>query len=260
MRIFYGAEFFALLLLLRLFYALLHATGTHTTKVTCIVLGSLLTIWSIAILPLAHHTGISHKTIFKQYNNDKDGIIFLSEEHTPLIAQNWIMDLHHTYYEAPESEWRGFVVPLAGLNDTLSVPTPLIARNSDLTYKLYNQYIQILPWGVKEAVESPETFFTTINKVEGNNPFYITPDSGYVITSIDNLPPHAQWQWQYKTASWRDPSASLGGWIRRIVAPHTLPTTAPMQFPDTVALPDGRNYVIYTRPPYNTLQGIERVE
>ena len=260
MRIFYGAEFFALLLLLRLFCKLLQVSNPRISKVTSISLSGLLLVWAITILPLAHHTGISHKSIFEQYYNDDDGIIFLSREHIPSIVQNWVMDLHHIYYESPESEWRGFVVPLVRLSDTLSVPTPLMARNIDLTYKLYNQYVQILPWGVEEAIESPETFFTARNKVEGNNPFYITPDSGYVIASIDNIPPHAEWQWQYKPASWRDPSASLMGWIRRIVAPHTLPSTAPMQFPDTVALPDGRKYVIYTRPPYNTLQGIEQVK
>lgn len=260
MRIFYGAEFFALLLLMRLFFMLLHKSSSRTTMVTGIALGSLLIIGSIAILPLAHHTGLLHKSIFEQYNNDEDGIIFLDQEHTPLIAQNWVMDLHKIYYEAPEAEWRGFVVPLAGLNDTLNVPTPLIARNSDMSYKLYGRYIQILPWGVKEAIESPEAFFTSANKVVGNNPFYITPDSGYVITSLNNIPSHAEWQWQYKAASWRDPSASFLGWIKRVVAPHTLPTTAPMQFPDTVALPDGRKYVIYVRPPYNILQGIEKVE
>lgn len=260
MRIFYGAEFFALLLLLRLFYSTLQMYSPRIINTTSITLGTLLLVWAITILPHAHHTGMLHKSIFEQYQNDSDGIIFLSQERTPTIAQNWVMDLHHTYYEAPESEWRGFVIPLVRLSDTLPVPTPLTAHNIDLTYKLYNQYIQILPWGIEEAIESPETFFTARNKVEGKNPFYITPDSDYVITPLEMLPSHTEWQWQYKPASWHDPSASLLGWIRRIVAPHTLPLAAPMQFPDTVALPDGRVYVIYTRPPYNTLQGIEEVE
>lgn len=261
MRIFYGAEFFALLLLLRMLNGILQATSQRIVKITGIILPILLTIWIIAIIPHAYHTGEQHKTIYKQYQNKENkGLIFLSQENTPQMAQRWVMDLHHTYYEAPEAEWRSFVIPLASLRDTLDIPTPLIARNSDMSYQLYDQYIQILPWGVKDAVECPEKFFTATHKVEGNNPFYITADSCYVIATLENLPPHSNWQWQYKPASWRDPSATFLGWIKRIVAPHTLPRTAPMQFPDTVSLLDGREYVIYVRPPYNTLQGIEKIQ
>ena len=260
MRIFYGAEFFALLLLLRIFYNILQTLPSRVVKASSLALASLLIVWAIAILPLAYHTGVAHKSIFEQYHSDEDGIIFLQQEETSPITENWVMDIHHIYYEAPESEWRAFVVPLVDLGDTLAIPTPLIARNADMSYQLYNKYIQILPWGAQEAIESPATFFTTANKVEGNNPFYITRDSSYVIAPLSDLPPHAEWQWQYKPASWRDPSASLLGWLKRVIAPHTLPLTAPMQFPDTVTLPDTREYVIYVRPPYNTLQGIEAIK
>ena len=260
MRIFYGAEFFALLLLLRIFYNILQTLPSRVVKASSLALASLLIVWAIAILPLAYHTGVAHKSIFEQYHDDQDGIIFLQQEETSPINENWVMDIHHIYYEAPESEWRAFVVPLVDLDDTLAIPTPLIARNADMSYQLYNKYIQILPWGAQEAIESPATFFTTANKVEGNNPFYITRDSSYVIAPLSDLPPHAKWQWQYKPASWRDPSASLLGWLKRVIAPHTLPLTAPMQFPDTVTLPDTREYVIYVRPPYNTLQGIEAIK
>lgn len=260
MRIFYGAEFFALLLLLRFFHTILLTATSRTIKTLTRLLAGLIALWAMVILPLAYRTGTQHKTIFEQYLSDEDGVIFLPQEHTPRIAENWVMDLHHTYYEAPESEWRGFVIPLVGLGDTLSIPTPLTARNSNMSYQLYNQYIQVLPWGTQEAIESPETFFTPTLKVRGNNPFYITRDSAYVIAPLEMLPPHSMWQWHYQPASWRDPSASTLGWIKRIIAPHLLPRTAPMQYADTVALPDGREYVIYVRPPYNTLQSIEPVE
>ena len=260
MRIFYGAEFFALLLLLRAINRVTLTLSPRIIRALSTTMATSLTIWVIAIMPCAYQTGLQHKAIFKQSRNDKNEVIFLEYENKPQIAQRWVMDLHKIYYEAPEAEWRGFVIPLVGLKDTLAIPTPLIARNSDMSYKLYGRYIQILPWGVKEAIELPEAFFTSANKVVGNNPFYITPDSRYVITPLENLPTHSHWQWQYKPASWRDPSASFLGRIKRVVAPHTIPTTAPMQFPDTVALPDGRKYVIYIRPPYNTLQGIEKVE
>ena len=257
MRIFYGAEFFALLLLLRYLHSLLPSLSQRTIQVLSIMLSALLIMWCILVIPIAHKKGIQHKAIFEQYNSDEDGIIFLNEEENNQWAQSWIMDLHHLYYEAPEAEWRGFVIPLVALQDTLTVPTPMIARNSDMSSRLYNRYIQVLPFSTREAIESPETFFTAEHKVVGNNPFYITPDSGYIITPLCELQEGDEWLWHYQPASWRDPSASIPGFFKRLIAPHTLPKCEPILFPDTVTLPDSRQYVIYTRQPYRRLHSIE---
>ena len=259
MRIFYAAEFFALLILLRLAGKWLHHTTSRTINAASIIASVLVVVWCIAILPHAYATGKQHKALLQQYSNDSDGVMFIDQETTPRWAHTWVMNLHSTYYEAPEAEWRGFVIPLIDLQDSLAVPYPMTARNSDNSYQLYNKYIEILPYGIKEVIEQPATFFTPLHKVAGDNPFYITADSCYVVADIDSTTTDIEWQWLYYPATWSDPSASLPGRIRRLVAPHTLPPAQPMLYPDTILLPDHRQYVIYKRPPYRRLEGIEKI-
>ena len=258
LRIFYASEFFALLLLLRYTNALLlNNLSTRLNRVLHITTTALIVLWSIIVLPAAYRTGLQHHDMFEQYPNDEDGVLFLAQEETPHIAQRWVMNMHKYYYNTPEAEWRAFVIPLAHLNDTLSVPSPLLARDEGLAYKLYNRYIQILPHSIEPAITTPELFFTPQYKVEGNNPFYITADSCYIITPADSLTLGSQWQWHYHRATWREPSASPSGFIKRLIAPHTFPLVAPVEYPDTITLPDRRSYVIYARPPYRTLKSIE---
>lgn len=257
LRTFYAAEFFALLVLLRYIHPILDKASYRWRVGLSIAICMLIVGWSIIVLPAAHRTGKQHRALFTEYSTDNDGVLFIAQESTPSIAQAWVMNLHKYYYNTPESQWRAFVIPLVGLNDTLRVPSPLLARNDDYSYKLYNKYIEILPHSIKPAIEQPDQFFILQNKVAGNNPFYITSDSCYIIAAIDTLSSGNRWQWHYHKASWREPSASIPGFFKRCIAPQTLPLTQPIEYPDTVSLPDRRSYVIYARPPYRTLKSIE---
>lgn len=257
LRIFYAAEFFALILLLRYVHtAVLANVSARTTTVVTWIVGLLLVAWAIIVVPAASNVGKQHHQLFNSYANDSDGILFIPESHTPAIAQPWVMNLEENYYTAPEAEWRTFVIPLVGLDTTLEIPTPLIARNADNSYKLYDKYIQVLPQALEPAIMTPETFFTADNKVAGDNPFYITTNGKYVITPLDSLESGDKWLWHYLPASRHDSAASLSGMLRRVIAPHSLPLYEPMQFPDTVTLPNDCSYVVYGCPPYRTLQGI----
>lgn len=253
MRIFYAAEFFALLLLLRYCNLLLTALSLRWQHILSTGLGGIMILWCIMILPAAHRTGVEHHRLLTH----DEGVIFLAQENTPPPAQRWIMNLHKYYYATPEAEWRAFVIPLRELKDRLPVPTPLLARDSCMNYQLHNKYILILPHDIQPAIENPDEFFTSAHKVSGNNPFFITSDSCYIIAPLDSMQCGNTWQWHYYPASWHEPSASLSGFIRRLVAPSSFPLTSPVEYPDTITLPDHRRFVIYARPPYRTLQGIE---
>lgn len=257
MRVFYATEFFALLSLLRYVHLLLNHVSQASEHKLALALSILCIAWCAVIIPVCYESGKGHHNLFTQYQNDDDGVLFLPEENIPRYAERWTINLHKLYYHTPESEWRGFVIPLAHLTDSLKAPYPLLTRNENLTYALYNKYILILPHSVQAAIESSEEFFTPQHKVKGNNPFYITSDSCYIITPTDSLSTEAKWQWHYYQASLNEPSASLPGYIRRLVAPQSLPLTAPVEYPDTITLPDKRSYVIYNLTPYRTLNSIE---
>lgn len=256
MRIFYACEFFAMLLLLRLVYRTIDLYSCNVQRAIATVLMCSIAIWCIVVLPVASCNGQQHRQLFEEYATDPDGIIYLSSNNTPTPAQPWVTNLLNLYYNSPNAEWRNFVIPLRQLDDTLAIPSPLLARNSDNSYKLYDKYIKILPSAVEPAIESPEKFFIPPHKVAGNNPFYITTDSCYVISPLDSLSTAIQWQWLYQPVSRSDKSASIAGKIKRWITPHTFPSSQPIQWCDTVVLPDNRQYIVIATPPYRTLRGI----
>lgn len=255
LRSYYATEFFALLLLLSYLH---RALNIDRYRYTSIALASLLAIWAAVVLPYAHRVGTQHHALFNEYAADTDGNIYLPAEQTPHIARRWVMNLQEYYYKAPEAEWRSFVIPIAGLKDTLTIPTPLIDRNPDRSYKLYNKYIQIIPAELQEALENPQSYFTPTHKIPGDNPFYGAHDGKYIITPLDSLQSHDTWLWQYSVASWREPSASFMGFVKRVIAPESFPIYETAQYPDTITLPSHESYVIIAKPAYRTVIGVER--
>lgn len=255
-RIYYAAEFFALLLMLKY---LNHIIPNKYKQPITIALSIVLIAWGAIVVPQAYNTGKQHYTLIDAHRYDDDGIIFLPEEKTSPIAQPWIIDLHRFYYLSPEAEWRGFVTPLTHLQDTLPISLPWMERNASQQYKLYNKYIQIVPYEMQTAIERPQDFFIPANKIPGHNPFYGNPQGDYIITPLENFT-HDKWQWHYHPASWREPAATLSGFLRRLIAPGTFPTTEPVMFPDTIAPPGQPHYVIIARPIYRTLKSIEPTE
>ena len=254
MRIFYACEFFAMLLLLRFVYRTIDIYSCYVQRAIAIVTICSIAVWCTIVLPTASCNGQQHRQLFKEYVTDPDGIIYLSSNNAP--TQPWVTNLLNLYYNSPNAEWRNFVIPLRHLNDTLAIPSPLLDRNNDYSYKLYDKYIKVLPSAIEPAIESPQKFFTPQNKVAGDNPFYITTDSCYVISPLDSLPDNSQWQWLYQPASRHDKSASIAGKIKRWVAPHTYPSSQPIQWCDTVVLPNNLQYIVIATPQYRTLRGI----
>lgn len=260
-RIYYASEFFWMLVILTYLHQSIDLLHCKYSRCATIVLGIGLIAWCIYILPQAHKVGRQHHALFSNYTSDNDGIIYLPSSDAPILTQNWIMDLHKYYYISPESEWRAFVIPLEHLKDTLTIPDTLLMRTPlTLQYVLYDKYIQILPEELRPAIEQPEQFFTTTHKIAGDNPFYGVDNGRYVITPFDSIAHNEQWQWIYHPSSWREPSASLPGTIKRLIAPGTLPPSEPIQFPDTVTLPSQERYLIILKPPYRTVKAIDRVQ
>lgn len=260
MRIYYATEFFALLLLLRYLNSTLHPLQQNTKKRIGIGVSALLVVWAAVILPECYRTGKQHYALVTAHKNDSDGIIFLPQEDTKKIATPWVMNLHQLYWLAPEAEWRAFVTPLTQLQDTLAVSKPIIQRNPDQSYRLYNRYIQFIPHELQAAIETPDEFFTAAHKIPGNNPFYGTSQGEYIIAQADSLSSGNQWYWHYYPASLREPSASVMGFLRRAFAPETFPQSEPILWIYTVILPDKRFYLIVERPQYRTVKSIEPIQ
>lgn len=256
-RIYYATEFFALLCLLRYLNVLLQGMQEEIPKYISIGISALLIAWVAVVLPECYHTGKQHYTLVEAYQTDSDGIIFLPQEDTHPIAQQWVINLHQTYWLAPEAEWRSFVTPLAQLNDTLTISSPVIQRDARHNYRLYNRYIQMIPGELQVAIENPSEFFTAENKISGDNPFYGITDGDYIIARRDSIPAHEKWNWHYYPASAKEPSASLSGFLRRVFAPHTFPVSEPILWLYSVTLPNNEAYIIAQRPQYRTLKSIE---
>lgn len=259
MRICYANEFFALLLLLRYLNQVLKITQRRYTRALTIAVCVPVIAWGVVVIPAAYRTGRQHYALIESFQSDSDGLLFLPEETTPRIAKPWVMDLHKIYYNTPESQWRGYVIPLIALSDTLQVPNPYMDCHEDGRYKLYDRYIRILPHELQPAIETPHEFFTLENKIKGNNPFYGVEGGSFYIAPADSISADDSWQWYYYPASWRDPSASIMGFVKRLVAPSSLPMSEPVRFPITVKVPDQKEYVIIDTPPYRKVKSIETV-
>lgn len=257
MRIYYAAEFFALLLLLRFINEVLPQLQQNVRRYITIGTSALLIAWVGIVLPECHRTGKQHYTLVAAHQSDSDGIIFLPQENTSKIAAPWVMDLHHFYWLAPEAEWRAFVTPLTQLQDTLTAKKPILQRNPDQSYRLYNRYIQFIPHELQAAIETPDEFFTAAHKIPGNNPFYSTTQGEYIIAQADSLSSGNQWCWHYYPASLREPSASVAGFLRRAFAPETFALSEPILWLYRVTLPDKTTYIIARRPQYRTVRSIE---
>ena len=258
MRIFYATEFFALMLLLRYLNKAIFTLSGKAKRAITITMAIVLVGWVALVLPPCYHTGRQHYALIEAHHSDSDGVIFLPQESTPSAATPWVMDLNQLYYLSPEAEWRAFVTPLTHLQDTLKVGMPIMQRNADHSYRLYNRYLQMIPQELEEAIETPHEFFTPQNKIAGNNPFYGIAGGDYIIAHIDSTSTDDKWYWHYHPVSWREPSASIVGFMRRVVAPNTFPLSEPMLYPDTVTLTSQTRYIIYARPQYRSVKGIER--
>lgn len=256
-RVYYATEFFALILLLRYINLLIQGMQQNAQRYTIIGLSALIAAWVVIVVPECYRTGKQHYALVTAHLNDSDGIIFLPHEETAPLARPWVMDLHQTYWLAPEAEWRAFVTPLAQLKDTLAAPLPLIQRNANQQYRLYNRYIQFIPHELQAAIETPAQFFTPENKIAGENPFYGVDNGDYIIAQSDSISKGEKWHWHYHPASPQEPSASLMGYLRRVFAPETFPASEPVMWIYRVVLPNGETYIIAERPRYRTLKSIE---
>ena len=257
MRIYYAAEFFALLPLLRYLNIKLSALQDRVKRGITIAISTLLIAWAVIVLPECNHTGKQHHALVMAHRHDSDGVIFLPEENTSRLAAPWVMNLHQYYYLAPEAEWRAFVTPLVELKDTLAVRKPIMQLNPDRSYQLHNRYIQIIPHELEAAIETPDEFFTPQHKIAGNNPFYGTTGGDYIITHIDSTSTHDEWYWHYHPASLQEPSASVAGLLRRAIAPETFSQSEQALFPDTVILPTQECYIIYHCSQYRRIKSLE---
>lgn len=257
MRSFYGAEFFSMLLLLRFYDQRIRGSIARHSKAIAASLSAALIVWGAAVTLEAGKAGEVHRRLFTDYQERSDGLLYVPKHPVARFLRPWVMVVRKCYLTDYESEWRAFVLPLAQRRgETLRVPTPLLSRHTDGRYKLYGAYIRILPAELQAAIETPNDFFIPANKVQGINPFYLSPHSDYMVAQLDSMTLSENWQWIYEPVSWRDPSASLFGFLRRLAKPGSFPTTEPVLWQDTIQLPTGERYVSVQMPRYRRVKGV----
>lgn len=261
MRAFYGAEFYSMLFLLRFCNSRLRPRIARFSSMCTVALSVALLLWAIPVSVHSRKVGQQHKQLFTGYRESPDGMVYISGQSPATILRPWVMDLRKRYLYDYESEWRTFVIPLAQTpRRTMQVPRPLLSRDAAGRYKLYGAYIRILPAELRTAVENPEKFFVPANKMKGNNPFYSSPHSGYMIAPLDSIPPSSSWQWIYGPVSWKDPSASVSGFLRRLLMPATFPLSEPVLWIDTIQSPAGQQYATVRLPAFRQVNAVSPLE
>ncbi len=258
-RPFYGVEFYALLLIMRYYDAILRPVMERYMRCSTIVVSLLVAGWMMVVFPAASRVGETHHKLFTDYENSTNGIVYLSPDTVSPIAAPWVMNLSEYYLALAEAPfWRSYVIPLHFMkNDTMQVPTPIMALDSIGRYKLYGAYSRVLPIDLRPVIESPSQFFIPAHKMPGDSPFYAAGRE-YMVTPLDSLSPNDSWLWEYYPVSWRDKAATMVGRLRRAIAPQSFSATGDVQWCDTILLPDGRSIVKVKLPDYRRVRAVVR--
>lgn len=119
---------------------------------------------------------------------------------------------------------------------------------------IYKRSFHVLPQSVYENITS-DSLFISENRLEGELPFYTTPDIDWLIMPCDTIPPKGAYIYNLYPPSLQDPKLSLTGKLRRIILPKSLSTTfnEVKNYSSDASIPyfiNGKYYIVLRKPPH----------